>query len=151
MDVMGSLSLVAYFDVNQADIQKYINENNLNTSSWDDAQEIARYFKTKYLTACSYPFHVHYLYNRRIDKHEFFDAHPVAFILQDIRLQSPIRRGCCKIKRNIHVACIRTVKDAIVTAHDLRMEYDNDDSLMLFAGWLQVTARFCLQYRIENY
>jgi len=148
---MGSQSLVAYFDVNQADIKKYINENNLNVNSWDDAQEIVRYFKTKYLSTYSYPFHVHYVYNRRIDKHQFFDAHPVAYILQDTRLQGPRRRGYCKITRNIHVACIRTMKDAIVTAHDLRMHYDDDDSLMLFTGWLQATARYCSHYRIENY
>lgn len=144
-------SLVAYFDVQQADIEQYVKQNHLDTSSWDDAQEIVRYFKENYLKTSSYPFHIVYAYNKRLMKHEFFDAHPVAFILHHARLQGPRRRGFCRKRCIIHVACIRTVKDAIICAHDLRMYYDNDDSLMLFAGWLQATARFCLHYRIENF
>lgn len=83
-------------------------------------------------------------------KHVFFDAHPVAFVLQDLKLQRKIKRGL-RLADVKSIFLVRTVKDAIIMAHDLRMYYDHDDSLMLFAGWLQATARYCLQYQIESY
>lgn len=145
-----SQSLVAYFDVSQADIDRFVKKNNLDTSSWDDGQKIVQYFKTQYLSACSYPFHLVYIYHQRMKKHVFFDAHPVAFVFKDLRLQRKNMRGR-KVADVKSIFLVRTVKDAIIMAHDLRMYYDDDDSLMLFAGWLQATARYCLQYQIENF
>jgi hypothetical protein len=129
--------IVAYFDVNQEQIEDFIVEQNINRDNWKQGLLVVEYYKRenpdmKYLNMI-------YNWNEECQLHEFFDSYGTNFIRDDERFSMDGLPYCLScINHNIH-----TSEDVIEIAEALEEYFPEDHHLASFADWLRTTAKHC--------
>ena len=135
--------IVAYFDVNQKQIEEFIVEKNIDRNKWRQGSLIVEYYKTG--NPDTKDLEMIYNWNEDCQLHELFDSYGTNFIRDDIRF-SNIRLPYCLsfINHNIH-----TAEDAVEIAEALEEHFADDPNLMSFADWLRTTAQHCVAYELS--
>ena len=147
--------IVAYLNIDQCDVTKFISENNIDVDDWEQTERIANHFYEK--NANKIARHVYYNYNINVNMHEIYMSHHSSFIRDDERFDN--RRFQQILEKEIGKPfplclkcinhCITTDKDAIEIARGLRTFFKNDFDLMNFADWLEDTAIICNTYELS--
>jgi hypothetical protein len=148
----------AYYDVNQEEIEEFINKNNIDREDWDQNDKISSYFKETYFKdkGC-HCLGAIYSWNEKCGIHEVFDYYRVSFIRDDERFTN--RRYQQLLEKEIgepfpycltHICTtIYTKNDAIKVAEALETFFKDDEHLMDFAEWLKETAKYCSTYELS--
>lgn len=145
--------IVAYFNIDQEEIERFIIENNIDKGDWDQGKLISNYYKTRYLGAES-SIEPSYCWNESCQIHEIYDMYCTNFLGDDERfhnrryqmvLGKRIGRPFPECLKNIYCT-LRTSEDAIEVADELSIFFSDDSSLMCFAEWLRWTAKYCSTY-----
>jgi hypothetical protein len=69
----------------------------------------------------------------------------VKFIRDDERFSDP----ALPVRLQFFLTSLRTPGDATDIAQDLETFFEDDPSLMAFARWLRVSAKYCCKYRLS--
>jgi len=139
--------IVAYFNVNQKQMEDFIVENNINRDDWNQDSLMVEYYKganpdTKDLKMI-------YNWNEDCQLHEFFDSYGTNFIRDDRRFSNAFfMRDKPYCLSNINHG-LHTAEDAIEIADALEEHFEEDHHLMSFAHWLRTTAKHCFTYELS--
>lgn len=151
--------LIAIFDVDQEEIEKFIVENNIDRNDWDKRKLVSEYYKSKYLTETP-ELYIYYFWNRNCKIHEIHSSYGTNFIRDDNRfnnktyqrmLEKKYMKPYPKCLRNINWS-LHTARDAVEIAEGLDTffsEDDEDEDLMHFSKWLKQTAKCNCVYELS--
>jgi hypothetical protein len=149
--------IIAYYDIDQKDIEQFILANNIDRNSWKQKQQIVDFFRAKYLDNDTDIDRLVYFWNEQCKLHEIFDGYGTNFIRRDERfdnrrfqkyLADEIGRPFPECLKNINFS-LHTSEDAIEIADELEVFFADDDPLMCFASWLRQTAKYCSTYELS--
>ena len=145
----------AYFDVDQAEIDDFIEKNNIDKHKKD--AKIAQYFKDKYLSATRLkPI---YIWNNNCGIHELFDFYGgVNYIRDDERFTN--KRYIAMIEKKVGrsfplclylmMTCLDSRDSALEISRELRVFFPEDEGILQFADWLDLTAKYCSTYELSR-
>jgi hypothetical protein len=148
--------IVAYYDIDQTEIDTYISSNSINKDNWDECDIVAKYYKDIHLPkdATLYPV---YQWNDSCNIHEMYEMYGVNFIRDDKRFDN--RRYQKELEKKIgrpFPECLRgmnwtvsTSKDALEVARELEVFFPDDIDMAHFAKWLRKTAQYCSTYELS--
>lgn len=145
--------LMAFFDVNQTQIDKFINTNEIDI--WDKRHLIVNYYKEQHPELKDMS--IIYSWNEKCKMHEMYSYYGVNFIRDDGRLSN---RRYHKILEEKHGRpfpfCLQniiwytnTAEQAIKIADELTVFFGDDERLMWFADWLRITSKYCSTYELS--
>ena len=149
--------MLAYYRLDQDEVNKYINQNNIDifTCSYDQKRQIARHFYEK-LSGDKidddkmYELPADYYYNKTLKIHEIIEDTGVNYIRDHEGLKND--HPMCKLP--FHLSCCLTVldtdEDAKKIAKDLRLYFPDDDKIDMFATWLERTSQYCYAYKLDD-
>ena len=147
--------IVAYFDVDQQELNSFIAQNNINVETLDGCKQIAKYFSDTHLDGER--LEPLYMWNDDCGMHEMFEYYRTTFIRDDERFEN--RRFHQELEKQVgrkFPACLRNINwdlrtkaDAIEVASELRVFFPSDTNLMFFADWLETTAKYCSTYELS--
>lgn len=150
--------IVAYFDIDQEEIESFIHKNSIDRSDWNQSNSIADHYRAKHLNNNPVFNYILYEWEEGCRLHEVFDYYGgTNFIRDDERLtnkryqtvlSSRIGRPFPDCLRCIHMY-VSTSEDAIEVANELCMFFAEDDNLMHFASWLKLTANYGCTYEFS--
>ena len=150
--------IVAYYNVDQEEIERFITENNINRDNWDECDEtVPSYYKEKYLADEKRKLRPNYIWNPECGIHELYESYGTNFIRDDERfdnrrfqkiLEEKFSRTFPSCLKNINYY-LRTCEDAIEIAAELRIFFSEDSRLMGFAEWLESTSKYCETYELS--
>lgn len=143
--------LVAYADVDQTEVDEYINTIGLDKTNWDDEDQIGAHFSRKK------DIEVMYNWNEESQLHELFCIYRVTHIRDDERFSNPFRQ--MELAKTWGFPFPDTLKwvlwniskrsEALHVAYELRLLFPDDPDLTYFANWLTKTAEFCDRYELS--
>jgi hypothetical protein len=151
--------LLAYFDVDQDAIEKFIQENNIDKNDWKDWRShelICKYYQQNYMDK-NEKLNLMYSWNKACQIHEIHVSYRTTFIRDDERftnrryhavLEKKFGRRFQNCLRNINWS-IHTSADALEVADGLSVFFADDEMLMYFAGWLRITAKYRSTYELS--
>ena len=145
-------SIDAFYDVDQEEIENFIKDNNIDDSNIKllikhfyekfSGEKLNENIESYYIPTC-------YSYNKDSELHVLYEYHQCNYVLKHKLLRnddSPPK----KVKLPFHLSCwnlcLRTSKDAIRIATDLREYFPEDEPLM---GFAEKTSKYCYEYRIS--
>jgi hypothetical protein len=148
--------IVAYYDVNQTELDNFVNSNNIDKTEWEQHHIVSSYYKNEHLKD-EKQLGVIYSWNSNCKFHEVFDTYSVSFIRDDERFRN--RRYQKELENKVnhpfptcltHICCtITTSNDALQVAEELERFFGDDEDLMDFAEWLKTTAKYCSTYELS--
>ena len=149
--------IVAYYDVEQDQLDNFIEKNNIDKENWDQSDKVSKYFKDTYLKEDVHHLDATYSWNKQCNIHEMFDSYRVSFIRDDERFENRRFQDLLAQKIGKHFPycltnicwTISTKNDAIEVAEALTTFFKDDERLMDFAEWLQQTAKYCSTYELS--
>lgn len=150
--------LVAYFDLNQDEIEQFVMENNIDKKNCDQSDMIVDYYKTKHLSNTNFTLdYMIYAWNEDCQMHEIMQYYGTNFIRDDERFDNRRYHKMLEDKYGISFPqclqginyTLRTSNDAKEVAKELRVFFPDDISLMHFADWLEETAKYCSTYELS--
>ena len=149
--------IFAFYDVNQENLDRIINDNNIDKEDWEQGHIVSKHFKNSYLKEESHRLDAIYSWNKDCNMHEMFDSYRVTFIRDDNRFDN--RRFHAELEKRIGQPfphCLTNIcwslttrSDAIEIAKALTTFFKEDECLMDFAEWLQQTSKYCSTYRLS--
>jgi hypothetical protein len=148
--------ITAYFNINQVEIENFINENNIERTSWKKCNLIIDYYKEK--NPETNELEIDYIWDRKCEIHDIFSFRGTNFIRDDERLSNrqyhlllEKKHGCsfpdCLTDINMY---LRTAKDAIEIADAINIFFKEDEYLMDFANWLRITSKYSDIYELSR-
>ena len=147
--------LVAYYDIDQNEINDFIKKNEIDIEDWESSQKIAKFYKEKYIKdakhLCKF-YDPSYKWNEICEIHEIYSRFNINF---DERFTNRRYQAILEEKTGrTYPLCleniwIRNSEDAIEVAHELRIFFADDVRLIKFADWLDETSKFCSTYEYE--
>ena len=148
---------VAYLDVDQEDVARFIAENSLDpVENDDDEKRICAEFGDRVgLLELEWMYSV----NERCGIHEFCCYHHSSFIRDDERFENRRfqKHLCQKLMKDVFPSCLknicwelRTREDALEIACALDVFFFDDKNLAQFAEWLRQTATCCSTYQLSS-
>lgn len=143
--------IVAYFDVDQNDLDIFIKTYN------PSEKYIIKYYKDKYIDIQDSHFDIYYTYNKKVSMHEFITMTGTTFIRDDERFNNKRYHKMLEKKHDKPFpSCLedinwgmRTDKDALKVAESLEEFFNDDENLQCFAEWLRTTAKYCSTYELS--
>jgi hypothetical protein len=149
--------IMAYYDVNQDDLDDFIRNNNIDKNDWNQSDKVSKYFKESCLKEDSNRLGAIYSWNKDCKIHEMFDSYRVTFLRDDKRFGN--RRFHAKLEKEIgqpFPRCLSSIcfslttrSDALEIAEALTTFFKDDEDIMDFAEWLQQTAKYCSTYELS--
>ncbi len=148
--------LVAYFDVDQDDLERFVRDNNIDRNDWNQCKLVSDRYKTKHLQDHPKLFPV-YCWNEECQIHEMFEMYGTNFIRDDERFDNRRFQAILAKKVGREFPCclkninwtVRTSYKALEVAEELAAFFAEDKSLMHFAEWLRQTAQHCSTYELS--
>jgi hypothetical protein len=137
-------SIDAYYSVNKEEIEKFIQENDIDINNWKQCNIIAKHFYEK-ITGKKYEKEfcpLLYVYSKTEREHKLINFHSCKYI----RDHESFERRDLPFHVTNCLYCITVPEDAIRVAKDLRIYYPNDEDLLHFADWLEETSKYCYKY-----
>ena len=140
--------IIAYFDVNQKQMDDFIVENNINRDDWwNEGNLMVEYYKKE--NPETKDLKMYYIWNGKCQLHEIHDSYGTNFIRDDGRFSNAFfmrdKPYCLSdINHGLH-----TAKDAVEIADALEEHFAEDHHLMSFADWLRTTAKHCVVYELS--
>jgi hypothetical protein len=148
--------LVAYFDVDQQEIENFIEEHEIDRNDYKSSEKIAGFFKEKYLKDTN--LEPMYGWNKKCGMHELLEYYGgTNFIRDDDRmsnrryqkmLEEKVGSPFPDVLENINWN-VRDRESAIAAADAIDVFFPDDDNLPHFAEWLRTTAKFCSTYELS--
>lgn len=155
-----AIDIIAYFDVDQEKIEKYIVENNIDRNNYSAREKIIDYYKKHIiyddLEHVGKSFFI-YLWDNQLKIHKIFAIKAVKFIRDDSRFNDIYYKNMLEKKhgkpfpfclQNI-LYSLKTVKQANEVADQLCIFFADDYKLMNFEKWLRETAKYCIGYELS--
>lgn len=144
--------IMAYFHVNQEEMEKYITDNNLDKKKYKDCDKISDYYKAKYLD--NTPINILYYWNSSEQEHRIMSYYGINFIRDHMLFHNEEHQKELEQKYNRKFSPLfycffyhmRTPKDAQEIAEELSIFYQDDEDLMYFAKWLRETSDYAIRY-----
>lgn len=144
--------IMAYFDVNQKQIDEFINTNKIDINDSKQHKLIIDFYKQQHPGIEKLG--LIYIWNKKCSIHEIFDFQGTNFIRDDERFRNRRYQQILAEKHNREFPRIltninwnlSTAKDAIQIADELTIFFGDDEDLMYFAEWLRLTSKYCSTY-----
>lgn len=152
--------IVAYFRVDQKQIEDFIVENNIDIDNWwNEGKLIVDYYQKDIMavspdgTAFDNPdtkdLKMYYIWDEERQLHEIHASYGTNFIRDDRRFPHAFfmrdKPFCLSdINHSLH-----TAEDAVEIADALEEHFKEEDNLMSFAHWLRTTAKYCDVYELS--
>jgi len=140
--------IVAYFRIDQKQIEDFIVENNIDMDNWwNEGSLVVEYYKKE--NPETKDLEMYYIWNQEHQLHEIHGSHGTNFIRDDRRLSNAFfMRDKPYCLSNINHG-LHTAEDAIEIADALEKHFEEDHHLMSFAHWLRTTAKHCDVYELS--
>jgi hypothetical protein len=149
--------LVAYFDVDQDEIDRLVQETTADSEE-EAEDEVARRFKESHVDPVDLgSLKPVYEYNTGAGMHEIWDLTSTGFIRDDARLTN--RRYHAMVESRLgkpFPSCltdinwgVRSRKDALEVADAIDEFFKDEKRFEYFAQWLRVTAKYCSTYELS--
>ena len=152
----------AYLNIDQDEVTRFIAENGLDPTNWNDMERIGAEFGDKSLQGSGVSKKLGWMYefNESCDMHEIWCLHCSSFIRDDDRFTNRrFQTMLCKRlgkDEDAFPSCLenicwslKTREDAIEIAQALGEFFADDEHLTGFAGWLRDTATCCNTYELS--
>lgn len=148
--------LIAIFDVNQEELEKFVVENNIDRTDWKQAGLIPDYYRSKHLMETP-DLYIYYYWNPDCKVHEIHSSYRTNFIRDDKRFENKTYQRMLEQKymkpfpyclNNINWS-LHDYRDAIEIAEGLETFFSEDEDLMDFSNWLKQTAKHWCVYELS--
>lgn len=151
--------IVAYFDVDQRELDDYIAANNIDKYDGQPVKLILNYYREKYICGedKDVKFELDYYWDNEFKLHRIYDIYRTNFIRNDDRFwdreiqakaAERLRRPFPECLRSLHWY-IQTSEDALEIAGELGVFFPDDEEIGWFATWLRNTAKYCSAYEFS--
>lgn len=139
--------IVAYFVVDQQQIDDFIANNNIDCNDFKQDYLIENYYKSQ--NPEMKDLHIIYCWNEECKLHEIFDSYGTNFIRDDPRfLNGRFTQNLPYCLQNINFS-LNSAEDAIEIADAINIFFKKDDKYMSFAYWLRTTSKHCDMYELS--
>lgn len=149
--------IYAYFDVNQDQIEAFIQAHQLDRTHREGRKRIVEYYQEQHpeLNTLSY---MGYSWNKKCEIHVIYASIGTNFIRDDERLYNRLyHRVLAEKHQRPFPDCLtdinmylRSSKVAIEISDELTVFFGHDEQLMGFADWLKLTAKYCAIYDLSR-
>lgn len=151
---MMGYDIVAYIDIDYQAIEKYIKDNKLDIE--ENQKQILEWYLGSHYPEINID-DVSYYYNKKCDILELSFWYGTNFIRDDQRFNN--KRYIMKLEKELNEkwpSCLnyinhnlRSREDAIEISKGLRLFFKEDEDLMYFANWLDMTSKYCSTYELD--
>ena len=148
--------IYAYFDIDQNQIEEFIQNNNIDRNDWDQTSRVVDFYKEQHPELKDIS--MIYIWNRKCQIHKIFSPKGTNFIRDDARLSDRCYNKILEKKynrpypyylTNINLF-LNTSERALEIADELAIFFADDEDLMYFADWLRITAKYCDIYEFSS-
>lgn len=150
--------IIAYFDIDQDEIENFIQTYKIDRENWENIQLVVDYFTKTHLGNLGFTYAcIHYDWNKKCNMHEIYTMFGTNFIRDDERLSN--ERFHKHLEKKIgkpfpHCLSfinwsLRKKEDAVEIANQLHVFFEDDPELMEFAEWLEQTSNYCSFYDLS--
>jgi hypothetical protein len=146
--------LRAYVDVDQKELERFVVENAIDRTDWEQMQAVKAFVASNYGIEALYPM---VFWNDRCSIFEVMCSRGTNFIRDDPRFSNRRYHKVLEAEHGMpfpfHLMSINhsisTDRGAVEVARDLRVFFSDDEDLMDFAQWLEDTAKVCSTYELS--
>ena len=147
--------IYAYFDIDQNQIEEFIQKNNIDRNNWEQTRRVAEFYKEQHPELKN--IWISYDWDKKCPIHKIYSSQKTNFIRDDARMNDRCYNKILEKKYNRPFPeCLTNInwylnnaKDAIEIADELANFFADDEELMYFADWLRITAKYCDIYELS--